>query len=91
MLERGKFLALPLFNSCARLIKNGTRQINRRKEKVLIHAHGVATEMGSKKRPKQAVFVLLRQIKICKELTGQRNLGLGYPTGKESKLSLGLR
>lgn len=77
-LERGKFLALPLLNSCARLIKNGTRQINRRKEKVLVHAHGVATEMGSKKRPKQAVFMLLRQIKICKE-DRTKKLGFGVP------------
>ena len=59
-------------------------------KKFLIHAHGVATEMGSKKWPKQADVMLLRQIKICKELTGQRNLGLGCPTGKESKPSLGL-
>lgn len=59
-------------------------------KKVLIHAHGVATEMGSKKWPQQADFMLLRQIKICKELTGRRNWGLGCPTGKESKQSLGL-
>ena len=39
-------------------------------KKFLIHAHGVATEMGSKKWPKQADVMLLRQIKICKELTG---------------------
>ena len=57
----------------------------------LICEHEVLIEMGSKKWPKQAAFILFRQIiKLCEELTGQGNLSFGCSISEESKQSLGL-
>jgi len=38
-----------------------TRQINRRKRKIVIHEHGVLIKMGNKKWPEQTAFILFRQ------------------------------
>ena len=48
---------------------------------MLIHEHGGPIQMGPKKWPNQAAFILFRQI----------NLGSGCPVSEESKYSLGLR
>ena len=67
------FTLLPVLNSCGWTNnKIDTRQINRRKRNILIHAHGGLIEMGPKKVAKASIFYTFWTKKhIHEELTGQ--------------------